>query len=511
MEWTLKPVTDNSLFELFAGDEDAKATQYTPGRALKVSLRTKRYDSQYNGLLLYAIAANDASEDPVKIGRWEFTDTEDRFHSFCPGTVLHGSASLKPYLSSWRFFPPADFSGDIKFIGLIKVGPPNDGSFYYPNEVTVRATGTAPTLVQQWHRGANNRSCDETCRTVHPNLRCDATRIDDIDTPAKFEAQVAPSVSCRRPLLARCTDQGLATDATGFCYYNSAADCTAVGLPSTVRPTCGASGVGTQGRRICPCVCAAGESCAAVSATSSTVRPTTTRTTTTRPVVSPTPTRTTTRNTGTNTNPNPGPTGAPATEAPKPVCKNQRGCQCGDNGECPSGDVCTLTGNLGICTSKTETCNSGDLGCACAAGDKCNDALVCTTFSATVKSCVRPETDMCGEGLLGCKCSAADGCIRGDADCKKQDAVDASFCIMKAAEINNVCKPGAVGCPCAPGKVCNAVDGESGVECKLIGANEICVDMRLFVDLTRPIDVIGSASTAVVSLLAAAAAMALMF
>ena len=45
MQWALKPVTDNTMFELFAGEESSKATQYTPGKLIKISLRTKKYDS----------------------------------------------------------------------------------------------------------------------------------------------------------------------------------------------------------------------------------------------------------------------------------------------------------------------------------------------------------------------------------------------------------------------------------------------------------------------------------
>jgi len=504
MQWALKPVTDNTMFELFAGEESSKATQYTPGKLIKISLRTKKYDSQYNGLLLYAIDAADTSADPAKLGKWEFQDTEDRFHSFCPGTVLHGSAALKPYLTSWRFLPPDNFRGTIKFIGLIKVGPANDGSFYYPNELTLTATGAAPLAAERWYRGANNKSCDDTCRAVDANLRCDSARLASVNTAAKFEATVAPFVTCRQPLLVRCTDQGLSGDAAGNCYYANTAECTAAGLTTTAT-TCDAVATGANGRRICPCMCAPGSTCSGptsaptTSKAGTTLRSTTTVKPTVRPTTKPAGTPGTPGTPGTQGS-NPQPTEPQPTEPPKPVCTAQLGCQCGPNGECPAEAACTLQGNVGFCLTKAATCNFGQLGCACKADNTCDDALEC---SMGVKVCARKADDQCVEGLLGCQCLSE--CMRPDAQCKKAAESDSTGVCALAVEQKNVCEAGTLGCPCAADKACN----EEGFECKAIGRQELCVDMRIFIQDKETL--VSSASTWFASCLAVLVAVAAAF
>jgi hypothetical protein len=469
MEWVTKPVVDNSLFELFAGEESAKVTTFTPGRMLKVSLRTKKYDNQFNGILLYAIDAADTTADPAKVGRWEFTDTEDRFHSFCPGTVLHANAALKPYLTTWRFEPPADFTGSIKFVALIKVGPANDGAFYYPNNVVLSPTGAAPTLAEQWYRGANNKTCDEVCAAVATNFECDDAKITTINTAAEVENIIAPYVTCRRPLLARCTAQGLSTSPDGFCFYPNNAECTAAGLTTTAT-TCAARATGLGTRRICPCKCKAGATCTASVTTAAGTTRATTRVGGTTRATTRAPARTTTRAQG---------TGVPATAAgtvaptlpPVPVCSKTLGCVCDKDGLCNSGLQCMAQGDQSFCVKEENkpTCTFGELGCFCREADQgCSDALECKD-----QTCVRKTGSQCVDGLLGCPCT--DECMRPDAHCVKTAGATEGVCAL-AVDISNACEAGTLGCPCKQGSC-----GED-FTCRIIGRNELCVDMRVFSD-----------------------------
>jgi hypothetical protein len=292
MGWVLKPVFDATKFEVFAGEEAAKVTTYTPGRWMRISLRTKTFDNQYRGLLLYAVDAADTAADPARVGSFQFTDTRPLFHSWCPGAVLHASADPMPFLTSWRYLPPANFTGTLKFVSLIKVGPANTGEFYYGNQLQLTRVGAAPTPEMKWYVGANNKSCDETCLANGANLICDAAKLATINSATALDRLVAPFVTCKLPYLVRCGDQGVAMDVTGLCYYPNAAQCMTAGLgTTTVMPTCEAKTDDRNvGRRICPC------------AINSAVSTTTTMTVTTRPVTTTT-TTTTTRPVGTTTRP----------------------------------------------------------------------------------------------------------------------------------------------------------------------------------------------------------------
>jgi hypothetical protein len=338
----------------------------------------------------------------------------------------------------------------------------------------------------KWYVGANNKSCDETCLANGANLICDAAKLATINSATALDRLVAPFVTCKLPYLVRCGDQGVAMDVTGLCYYPNAAQCMTAGLgTTTVMPTCEAKTDDRNvGRRICPCAINS-----AVSTTTTmtvTTRPvtTTTTTTTTRPVgtttrpivtttrpvttsttrtvittttrVTPSPTTTsgtgttvTTRPTTTTTTTARPPTTTtlrpPTTTTGVPLCTGKFGCQCGTDGSCESGTVCTLNGNQGFCMRGMPICAAGDLGCACKTGQACNDALVCKETGV----CARGEEDKCREGQLGCECLEDSTCTQANNKCVRvsNDGTDKGVCALTDAS----CDAGARGCLCDKG------------------------------------------------------------
>jgi hypothetical protein len=466
MDWTLKPRLAEDLFHLFAGGESNEQIMFTPGKFVKISLRAKKFGWQYSGLLLYAIDAAATTTDTA-IGRWEMTDTTDLFHSYCPNKVLHASASLKPYLTSWRFMPPSGVDS-IKFIALVKVGPANTGEFFYPNDVTLNRIGLGPQPVSKWYRGTVNASCSDVCAKVDDNFVCDPTRLQATDSAAAYENQVAPYVTCRRPLLARCLAQGLSTNGSRFCSYPDADECRAANL--TVTPTtCDASGVGRNGVRLCPCMCKPGSSC---NVTPEPEPPATPVPVTAKPPVITKPTVTTKPATTKPpvTKSTTAPVTKPGTKA-TPICTQTLGCRCGPRGECDSGLKCALEGNLGFCLKPVvASCEAGQLGCQCQEDASCAAPFTCTPSGV----CAHVEgTSDCSVAKLGCPCTktcagAGIVCIVDD-----PDSPEAFGTCGKAVVVPDACAVGSLGCACNDGK-CTGSN-----ECATFDSGDICVDARV--------------------------------
>eukprot|EP00466_Bigelowiella_natans_P013709 jgi/Bigna1/90151/estExt_fgenesh1_pg.C_630093 len=92
---------------------------------------------KYRGLALQAQDSGEIFLSCIKIdhfatslnqqGRTFFTPTQNR------ECIMHAQGDLKPLRTEFRFQAPPAGTGTIDFHALIKVGPANDGFFYYPN------------------------------------------------------------------------------------------------------------------------------------------------------------------------------------------------------------------------------------------------------------------------------------------------------------------------------------------------------------------------------------------
>jgi hypothetical protein len=281
MAWVTEPVAKPDWYTLFAGTDETKpVTTYTPGARVMINLRVKQYNQQYRGLLMYA---HSSVSNVTKVGDWDFVDRTTMFHSWCPRSVLHSGAELKPYLTQWAFTAPPKGTGTITFRALLKIGVANEGEFYFPNVLTLTEAGVAPS--QTWFRAAvQGQSCDEVC-AANCGMTCDATQLAAIDTADKLETTVAPFVNCAKPYLVRCGREGVTSSDDGLCYYHGAAACTAVGLNLTASTCAFKPTVPDVGFRICPCTGAA--ACTQPPKTVPSTIPTTRRTVTTTAPTSP--------------------------------------------------------------------------------------------------------------------------------------------------------------------------------------------------------------------------------
>lgn len=467
MQWVTKPVVNDQDFHLWAGDnEDAEVLEYTPGEWISINLRAKKYDLQYRGLLLYAIDAKDLPEgypkhdrgDPTKIGKWEFNDRQVMFHSYCPRTVLHASGELKPYLTTWRFQPPADFSGEIQFVALIKTGPANVGEFWYPNSLVLKKSAKAPAKPQEkWYKGKIGESCAETCTKLE--MKCDASRLTSVTSSSQLQTTVAPFLTCNKPPLLRCSDLGLSFGEDGFCYYSNEQKCQQYKLPAAAgAPTCDTKSDDVEvGGRLCPCACDGEKGPCFV--------PTTTTTTTT--------------------------TQAPITAAPTqpgaPPCTGKAGGCCLSTGACSDANTeCKLLGGQPTCVRST-VCVYGDAGCPCTLADnKCASGLTCQTSAnsdfgvcAAATASQGSANDYCANriGQAGCWCvPETNACLESNLvqqtnpEGKCYCAVNLAGSLNQNGMLDGVCERGELGCPCQLGR-CKG----DGV-CKKIGANTLCLE-----------------------------------
>jgi hypothetical protein len=471
MQWCTKPVVNEEAFKLWVGEDEANPeTTYVPGEWIKVNLRALKYDFQYRGLLLYAIDAKDEPEgypnhtkgDPTKLGKWDFTDRQTTFHSYCPRTVLHSDGGLKPYHTSWRFQVPEDFNGQVQFVALIKTGPANMGEFWYPNKVVLSKAATAPVPAgERWYKGAVGESCTEVCQKKE--MLCDAPRFGSINSASALQQSVLKHNVCNKPPLLRCGDLDLSFGEDGFCYYTNEQQCDAYKIPvfPDGKANCDSKSDDAQiGARICPCKCDGNKGpCFVPPPTTTTVPSTSTSltTTTTLPVAPPGTTK---------------PGAPPCTGAPG-------GC-CLPTGECNGNNVeCKLLGNTPTCVRKT-ICVYGDAGCPCTIGSsKCASGLECSPSSVCAASSqpMPGGVDYCADkiGQAGCWCTPAGGCVEANLvpqsnnDGKCYCAVNIGSSGGNDGGLDTICTRGDLGCPCQQQR-CK----EGGV-CRKIGSNTLCL------------------------------------
>lgn len=200
---------------------------------------------------MYAKAGNN------KVGSWELpVEDPQRFQiaSSCPNSVMHTSASEKPYLVTFQWRAPAAGSGPVTIECLLKSGPANHGAFYWPNKDgnVVLQEGSVKTETHRWVRSELGESCTEACvaQSGSTVLECDAAEIRKIDSPEKLKAAVGDEHVCKLPYLRTCNSVGPSSSVDNLCYYHLDYEC-----PSSMQATnCNAkSDKEHEGRRFCAC------------------------------------------------------------------------------------------------------------------------------------------------------------------------------------------------------------------------------------------------------------------
>jgi len=455
MHWADKPKVAADVYELFAGPEDAPLKEYVPGQFISISIRVKKFQRQYRGLLLYA-----QDESGEKVGDWEMVDRVDVFHSACARSVVHTSAEVKPYLTSWRFKVPANQKGKLTFLALIKEGGANRGAFWYPNDLELTPKAGTPAK-QDVFRGEMGESCSDVCAKFGGT--CDAAGTASLTSTEAIDSQVSPFVVCQPPYLLSCDNVGATTSDDGLCYYSNKAACDAAKI-TYAAPTCGAkSNADHNGRRLCKCNGAVATTTAA---------PTTT--TTEAPTTTTLPTK---------------PGDPPITTAPVSTCDLYEGtvtcpCRSDANNACDDGLTCRnnkCVRDVCLYAEAGCPCNPGSL--SCDAGLQCNEESICVKPAFTQDG---TKTD-CKHGTVACQCVNGIGCESTDLKC-----TEGGFC----ARVARVCDAGAYGCPCVAG-TCVTPD----LVCFQDGAEDVCTK-RLVVDQEDG----GAASSLTIALFALLAA-----
>ena len=195
-----------------------------PGALHDVTIECHEHRKMYRGLLLYA-----RSEAGDKVGEWLVPQEEPAIFavsSSCPGSVMHVTASHKPYEYVFQWRAPAAPVGAVTFEALIKYGDANDGDFFYPNAdgplVLQPGAALAPEAERGtvWRRAAQGESCTAVC--ARERWRCDAAALAQVNSPAAMEREIVPHFLCKRPFVSSCGALGPTSsdDELGICYYH---------------------------------------------------------------------------------------------------------------------------------------------------------------------------------------------------------------------------------------------------------------------------------------------------
>ncbi|GAB5361989.1 hypothetical protein AAMO2058_000759700, partial [Amorphochlora amoebiformis] len=129
MNWAGKPAYTNA-FELKG---PTGKTSYEPEEWITLVLRVKIYSLKYRGLIILATA-----DDGTMVGEWKSAVDVGKSRMFWAPhkkCIMHAHADPKPLKMTFRYKAPPVGTGRITFKAMIKVGPANDGYFYYPNGV----------------------------------------------------------------------------------------------------------------------------------------------------------------------------------------------------------------------------------------------------------------------------------------------------------------------------------------------------------------------------------------
>ena len=146
---------------------------------------------------------------------------------------------------------------------------------------------------------------------------------------------------------------------------------------------------------------------------------------------------------------------------------NPPSCKCGQNAQCPPGQVCARGAVLRCVDLNTDTDNCGDLGNVCGEGETC-------------------LSGMCSCGSPGNRCGAGEACCGGTCSDTTSDPMNCGGCGMACGEEglsceNSMCSCGGQVCTAptmgAPGQSCCM--GEDGTLGCVDNTNENCACMGM--------------------------------
>ena len=165
MEWVHAPTRTDEYTLRAERLGEVDRTSYIPGDLVDLTLRVKRRDYKYRGLLITAVDQRNAT-----VGSWAIAGGNDALFwspSTCPKSILHMSASVKPYTTSFTFRAPTAGTGKITFRCLIKRGPANNGYFHHPmlaGDLQLTEGSARSATMNFVSKSGVGESCDQHCQ-----------------------------------------------------------------------------------------------------------------------------------------------------------------------------------------------------------------------------------------------------------------------------------------------------------------------------------------------------------
>eukprot|EP00948_MAST-09A_sp_MAST-9A-sp1_P001837 g1837.t1 len=267
MDWAAAPVRSDH-FTLRSGDSmkvSDDPTTYAAGKFVPIFIEVLHYQYKYRGLLLHAVDSQGNT-----VGEWGLPSDKPGYDFWHPTTcgkqyVLHANGDDKHLGQRFYFKAPPAGTGTITFQLLLKVGPANEGEFYYPKQDLV-LTEAGIESSQKYYLGAQGDNCHDTCEKY--NLKCNSFGLlkaaqdgERMGLPA-LEKVFGREYPCALPLIMDCSIGSPAVfevnsrSSTKYrCYYHNATcssnSSLANGDPNFGTPTCGA--YDSNARRFCAC------------------------------------------------------------------------------------------------------------------------------------------------------------------------------------------------------------------------------------------------------------------
>ncbi|GAB5361974.1 hypothetical protein AAMO2058_000758800 [Amorphochlora amoebiformis] len=217
MWWVGKPVYTKA----FTLKGPVGKTSYSPGEWILIELDVNIYTLKYRGLVLHA---SNATHD--FLGEWIVAGDDGQTKLFWnpePNCLMHAQADLKPLKMKLRYKAPPKDSGTIHFHAMLKVGPANDGWFYYANGMDLNLAGTVPPQGFPGRENPFQLTEGPPLACASQGMTCDETVLQSnaTSTPNRMESTLS-NYGCLLPYIADCGSVSPARTQNGKCYYNAA-------------------------------------------------------------------------------------------------------------------------------------------------------------------------------------------------------------------------------------------------------------------------------------------------